>query len=217
MICAMLDAAVDCYFFDLDRTLYAYDFRYRLPELARLTGGSQYGLAKHWWAAGHEREAEAGRWPSAGEYLDAFAEKTGTRRIGLDQWAHARSLAMSRIEGSVAALRRAAELGSVSLLSNNPAPLEDALPLLAPDVAEVLAGNVVISYQVGARKPTAELYERALVRYGVTAERAFLVDDSPANVAGARAAGWTAHLFEYAGDVPQPGPLLAAVEAFAAR
>ena len=29
---------MDLYFFDLDKTLYTYDFRFRLPELARLSG-----------------------------------------------------------------------------------------------------------------------------------------------------------------------------------
>jgi FMN phosphatase YigB (HAD superfamily) len=217
MICGMLGGAVDCYFFDLDKTLYDYDFRFRLPELARLTGQSQYRLAKSWWAAGLERRAEAGEWPTSDEYLDAFAEATQSRRLSLEEWAQARSLAMTRIDGSVAALRRASELGTVSLLSNNPAPLADALPLLAPDVAEILAGNLVVSFMVRARKPSPELYERALARYGLTADRAFLADDTQANVAGARAVGWTAHLFEYADGVPQTDALLAAVEAFAAR
>lgn len=62
---------MDLYLFDLDKTLYAYDFRRRLPALAWLAGVSQY--------------------------------------------------------------RRAAELGTVSLLSNNPAATAAALPLIAPD------------------------------------------------------------------------------------
>ena len=148
MICAMLGSAVDCYFFDLDKTLYDYDFRFRLPELARLTGQTQYQLAKSWWAAGLERRAEAGEWPTSDEYLDAFAEATGSRRLTLEEWASARALAMTRIDGSVAALRRASELGTVSLLSNNPSALADALPMLAPDVAEILGENVLVSYQV---------------------------------------------------------------------
>ena len=46
-------------FFDLDKTLYAYDFRRRLPALAVLTGASQYHLARTWWADGYEARAEA--------------------------------------------------------------------------------------------------------------------------------------------------------------
>jgi glucose-1-phosphatase len=209
--------AVNLYFFDLDKTLYTYDFRYRLPELARLTGASQYHLAKYWWAAGCERRAEAGEWPTSDEYLDAFARATGGRRLSLEEWADARALAMARIEGSVAALRRAAELGTVSLLSNNPAPLREALPRLAPDVVEILGENVLVSYQLNARKPSPELFERALAHYGVDAADAFLVDDTLSNVVGAQAVGITALWLEYVDGVPQTGPLVDAIEAFASR
>jgi HAD superfamily hydrolase (TIGR01509 family) len=208
---------VDLYFFDLDKTLYAYNFRRRLPELARLTGASQYHLARTWWADGYEARAEAGEWPTADAYLDAFSETTGTRRLALEEWAHARSLAMTRIEGSIAALRRAAQLGTVSLLSNNPAATAAALPQLVPDVIEILGGNVLVSYMLGARKPGAEIYRRALAHYGADASEAFLADDSAANVEGARAVGITAHRLVAIDGVYQTDDLLRAVEQFGAR
>jgi HAD superfamily hydrolase (TIGR01509 family) len=208
---------VDLYFFDLDKTLYAYDFRYRLPELSRVSGVSQYDLAKTWWAAGYEARAEAGEWPTVDEYLDEFASVTRGRRLTLAEWAHARSLAMTRIAGSIAALRRASELGRVSLLSNNPAPLAAALPALAPDVVEIVGPNILVSYMLRARKPTRDVYERALAHYGAAAHDAFLADDSAANVAGAREAGITAHQLVVIDGVPQTDDLMAAVEAFAVR
>lgn len=208
---------MDLYFFDLDKTLYAYDFRRRLPELARLSGSSQYRLAKLWWAAGFEARAEAGEWPTVEGYLEEFAHVTGGRRLSLAEWADARALAMTRIDGSIAALRRAAELGEVSLLSNNPAPLAAALPRLAPDVAEILGPNVLVSYMLRARKPSPELYERALVHYGVDAADAFLADDSAANVAGAASVGITAVQLRSVNGVPQTDDLRDAIEAFAVR
>lgn len=208
---------MDLYFFDLDKTLYAYDFRYRLPALSRLTGASQYRLAKTWWASGNEARAEAGAWPTADEYLDEFSRVTGSRRLSLEEWASARALAMTRIDGSVAALRRAAELGTVSLLSNNPAATAAALPLLVPDVIEILGGNVLVSYMLGARKPDEELYRRALDHYGVAAENAFLADDSLPNVMGARAVGITAHQLVSVDGVFQTDALRDAIEAFAGR
>ena len=48
------------YLFDLDRTLYAYNLGYRLPELAKLSGASQCGSAPQRWAVGYETRAEAG-------------------------------------------------------------------------------------------------------------------------------------------------------------
>jgi putative hydrolase of the HAD superfamily len=208
---------VDLYFFDLDKTLYAYDFRFRLPELSRLSGGSQYSLAKTWWAAGYEARAEAGEWPTADEYLDEFARVTGTRRLSLEEWASARRLAMTRIPGSIAALRRASELGTVSLLSNNPAATATALPLLAPDVVEILGENLLFSYQLGSRKPGEEIYRRALRHYGVAAENCFFADDSAANIAGARAVGITSHRLTSHGGTFDTDALLAAIETFAGR
>jgi putative hydrolase of the HAD superfamily len=208
---------VDLYFFDLDKTLYAYDFRKRLPELSRLTGVSQYGLAKAWWAGGYEARAEAGEWPTPDLYLDEFSRVTGARRLSLAEWASARALAMTRIDGSITALRRAAELGTVSLLSNNPAATAAALPVLVPDVIEILGPNVLFSCMLRARKPSPEVYLRALEYYGVPAENAFLADDSAANVLGARAVGITAHQLLYIKGVPQTDALLEAVEAFAVR
>ena len=208
---------MDLYFFDLDKTLYAYDFRYRLPELARLSGASQYQLASRWWASGFEARAEAGEWPTPDEYLEQFSLVTGSRRLSLDEWGSARALAMTRIDGSLAALRRAATLGTVSLLSNNPAATAAALPRLVPDVIEILGENVLVSYMLGARKPAPELYRRALAHYGVAADDAFLADDSAANVDGARAVGITAHQLAWVQGIPQVDALMAAVEAFGAR
>jgi putative hydrolase of the HAD superfamily len=208
---------VDLYFFDLDKTLYAYDFRRRLPELARLSGASQYRLAKLWWVSGREERAEAGEWPTVDAYLDEFAHVTGGRRLTLDEWAAARKLAMTRIDGSIAALRRAAQLGTVSLLSNNPAPLFAALPQLAPDVAEILGSNVLVSYQLDARKPSTVVFERAMAHYGASPENTFFTDDSFENILGARAAGITAHRLEYVDDIPQTDELMIAIEAFASR
>jgi len=185
---------VDLYLFDFDKTLYAYDFRKRLPELARLGGQSQYHLASTWWAAGYERRAESGEWPTADEYLAEFARVTGAS-LTLQQWADARSLAMTRIDGSVAALRRAASLGTASLMSNNPSVFEAALPLIAPDVAEALHGNVLVSAALGIRKPDPRVYVRAMEHYGSDPEHTFFVDDSAENVEGAAELGIYTHLF----------------------
>jgi putative hydrolase of the HAD superfamily len=186
---------VDLYLFDFDKTLYQYDFRRRLPEFSRLGSVSQYQLASSWWAAGYERRAESGEWPTASAYLAEFSRVTGARLFTLDEWADARRLAMTRIDGSVDALRRASALGTVSLLSNNPAPFSAALPRLAPDVCALVGDNRLISCELGVRKPAALAYERALDRYGARAADTFFVDDSRENVLGARAIGIHAHHF----------------------
>jgi putative hydrolase of the HAD superfamily len=65
-------------------------------------------------------------------------------------------------------------------------------------LAEV--GCVVDTAQHGTRKPEPAAYRLVLDRLGVAADQAVLVDDQPANTAGAEAAGMAAVWF----DVTRP-------------
>ncbi len=47
----------------------------------------------------------------------------------------------------------------------------------------------IVSYEVGAMKPDAPIYEEALRRSGVAASACVFIDDRPANVEGARRVG----------------------------
>ena len=185
---------MDLYLFDFDKTLYNYNFMKRLPALADASGVSQYHLASTWWAAGYETRAESGEWPTAALYLEEFQRVTGAT-ITLDQWIDARRSAMTRNDGSVAALKRAGELGTVSLLSNNPSIFAEALPRLAPDVCAIVGENRLISCALGIRKPDPVTFERALDHYGSRASDTFFADDNEANVEGALSVGIHAHHF----------------------
>ena len=207
---------MDLYFFDFDETLYAYDFRMRLPALSLVTGASQYHLAKTWWAGGYEERAEAGEWPTSAEYLAKFERVTGSR-LTLENWQEARALASTAIPASVDALRRASTLGTVSLLSNNPSPFAESLPVLAPDVTAIVGENRLVSCQLGVRKPDARIFELALARYGARAEDTFFVDDSADNLEGARALGIHTHQLAYVKGVPQTDALDEAITRFASR
>lgn len=204
------------FLFDFDKTLYAYDFRRRLPRLAELTGVSQYALAKRWWEEGHEAAAEAGEYLSSEEYLAAFNEVTGGR-LTVDGWRDARRAAMTPIPESIAALRRAAELGTVSLLSNNPIIFRDSLHELAPEVADLLGENDLVSAVLGARKPEARIYTRALSRFGIAPEDTLFVDDSGANVRGAEAVGIAGFQLLAIEGGYNTSALLDAIETFAAE
>jgi glucose-1-phosphatase len=204
---------VDLYLFDFDKTLYAYDYRRRLPALSRMSGVSQYHLAKTWWAGGFEARAELGEWATAADYLDKFAEVTGAR-ITLDQWCEARHEASTPNVGVIDALRLAATLGTVSLFSNNPPPFVATLSKMAPDVAAILGPNVLVSCEVGIRKPDPAAYLAAVQHYGARAIDTYFVDDSAANIAGAAADGITTFHYTNEADVPA---LDAGIRAFAAR
>jgi len=92
-------------------------------------------------------------------------------------------------------VRRAASLGTASLLSNNPSVFQAALPIIAPDVAEALGDNVLVSAGLGVRKPDARIFQLAMERYGSDPEHTFFVDDSAENVEGAAELGIWTHLF----------------------
>ncbi|UDY36012.1 HAD family hydrolase [Dermatobacter hominis] len=55
--------------------------------------------------------------------------------------------------------------------------------------------GVVISGEERVCKPEPEIFRRCEARFGFRPEQALFFDDSPANVAGARAVGWDAELF----------------------
>lgn len=201
------------FFFDFDKTLYAYDFHIRLPALTLVTGVSQYQLAKTWWAGGYEIRAESGEWRECDEYFAEFNRVTGAK-LTLETWQETRALASTAIPGSVAALAHAATLGSVCVLSNNPAPFAASLTLLAPDVAAIVGDNRLVSCDLGTRKPDPTIFRLALDRMGATAEETFFTDDSASNIAGAESIGITGHHLTYVDGVPQVDALRAAIDRF---
>ncbi|WP_406864358.1 HAD family phosphatase [Streptomyces sp. HUAS MG47] len=73
---------------------------------------------------------------------------------------------------------------------------------------DALFDPVVISGEVGLRKPLAPVYELTLERLGVPAERTLFLDDAEPNVLGARAVGMQAHLHV---DAPSTRAALAAL------
>jgi putative hydrolase of the HAD superfamily len=80
----------------------------------------------------------------------------------------------------------------VGLLSNNSAALRDELAALG--IADAF-DSCVISAEIGIMKPDPAAYHAILEALEVPPARALFVDDSPANVEGARAVGMAAVLF----------------------
>lgn len=54
------------------------------------------------------------------------------------------------------------------------------------------ARGVTVSGEIGLIKPDRAIYERHAESFGLAAAHTLFIDDSPANVEGARAAGWNA-------------------------
>ncbi|MET0989335.1 MAG: HAD family hydrolase [Glaciihabitans sp.] len=195
--------------FDMDHVLYDYDWDVRIAGLAQLTGLAPSDIKERWWDAGFERQAEAGYWPTGDEYIDAFSRAIGVP-VARQDWVRIRGAAMSPRPEAIAAVARAAEIGTVTLLTNNGSLVGESLDVLAPALVDVFGEHLLTSSAYGARKPDPQVFLNVLERYETPAADAFFADDLTENVAGAASVGITAHLYT------TPSGLLDAIENFAA-
>jgi glucose-1-phosphatase len=196
------------FIFDMDDVLYDYDWRVRMAGMTQLTGLDLGELRRRWWHDDGEWAAEAGVFGTADEYLVALRAALD-QEITEEDWVRVRAAAMSPWPESLAAVRRASELGQVTLLTNNGALAHKYLRTLAPELVELFGDHLFTSSHYGARKPNPVVFERVLEAYGVVAEDAFFADDMRINVEGARSVGITAYHFG------TPAGMLAAIEEFA--
>jgi putative hydrolase of the HAD superfamily len=197
------------FIFDMDDVLYDFDWRVRMAGLTEITGLPLDELRRRWWHDEGEWAAEAGRFDAADAYLAAFNRALGAT-VSEDDWVRVRGAAMTPFPASIAAVERAAELGRVTLLTNNGPLTSRHLRTLAPELVPVFGEHLFTSSDYGARKPDPRVFAAVLESYGVAADDAFFADDLPENIAGAEECGITGHLFT------EPGGLLTAIEDFAA-
>ncbi len=196
--------------FDMDDVLYDYDWRIRMTGLTELTGLNFAELRRRWWHDGGEWAAEAGHWPDGASYLKDWVAAVGTD-LTPEEWLANRGSAMTPRPEALAAVKRAAELGRVTLLTNNGPLVGENLAALAPELVPLFGvQHLKASSHYGARKPDPKVFEGVLRAYDEPADHVFFADDMPVNVEGARSLGITAHLYR------DPASLLQAIEDFAA-
>lgn len=183
--------------FDMDEVLYDYDHGVRLELLEDLTGRPAAEIDAAVWGGPHEARAEAGTPDTAEGYLTQFAELLG-HPIDFATWADVRRKMMRPRLEVLDLVRTAAKSVDVALLTNNGMLLKQALPVCAPEVLEIFGEKAHVSAEFGARKPDPDVYFRICRRYGHDPAKTGFVDDRPDNVAGAQAAGLTAHLYRTA-------------------
>lgn len=196
--------------FDMDDVLYDYDWRTRMEGLTELTGLGFAELRSRWWHERGEWAAEAGHWPDGASYLRDWVAAVGTD-LTAEEWLANRGSAMTPWPESHAAVARAAELGRVTLLTNNGPLVGENLATLAPELVPLFGlDHLRASSHYGARKPDPRVFEAVLQAYDEPAEHTFFVDDLAVNIDGARSVGITAHLFRDAATLTR------AIEEFAA-
>jgi HAD superfamily hydrolase (TIGR01509 family) len=174
--------------FDLDGVLVEFRPAARLAWLAALTGRPAAELHAALWGSDFESRAEAGEYADGAAYLRAFNQRIGYA-LTRAQWIAARRAAMRPCAAELDFARALATRVPLALLSNNGPLLKEVLPELVPGIAAVFGPRLHVSADFGARKPEPQVFQRLLARHRVDAADALLIDDQPANVAGARAAG----------------------------
>ncbi|MEV5612347.1 HAD family phosphatase [Streptomyces sp. NPDC052225] len=110
----------------------------------------------------------------------------------------------------VATLRKARESGAFVGLLSNMVPTWDAHWRRMVDPAE-LFDDVLLSFEVGHRKPSPGMFALAAERAGARPADCVLIDDLAHNCAGAEAAGWQAiHFTDTTAAADRLAELLAA-------
>ena len=130
----------------------------------------------------------------AEEVIERIAARTGWPRDEVAQVVAAVPDELQPLPGTVALIEALKAAGHrLFYLSNMPEPYADHLERSHPLHDWFEAG--LFSGRVKQSKPGAEIYRLAQARFGVEPASLLFLDDHPANVEAARAAGWQALLF----------------------
>ena len=185
-------------YFDLGNVLLSFSHEQMCRQMADVAGvsaglvyqvlfGSELAHSVQW-------QFEMGQLDTAG-YFDYFCQQTGTwpdrRRLE-----HAACDIFQPMEATAELVRRLAAAGNrMAIFSNINPPhwhfvTDGRFPVLS---AVGQPGSpfawAVLSYEAKVMKPERRIYDVAIQRASVPADRIFFVDDREENVAGAQAAG----------------------------
>jgi putative hydrolase of the HAD superfamily len=177
--------------FDLNGVLYRYDRDVRIAHLAAVSGQAPEVIAAEIWASGFEDAGDAGAFDAAA-YLHGFGARIGYDLPEAD-WVAAQQAAVTPIAETMRLLPGIRPGVTCAVLTNNNLLVARHFARVYPEVAALVGDRAFVSAAFGLRKPDPEVYRRCLGRLGVAPEASLFVDDSQANVAGARAAGLQGH------------------------
>jgi putative hydrolase of the HAD superfamily len=179
--------------FDLNGVLYRYDRDARIRYLASIAKRAPAAVQTAIWDSGFEDNGDAGT-VDAVTYLHGFGASIGYDLTEPD-WVAAQRIALTPIVPTLSLLPRIRPAVRCAVLTNNNLLVRRYFSTLYPEVAALVGSRAYVSAEFGARKPDPDVYRRCLGRLGVAPAAALFVDDSAANVAGARTAGL--HGYDY--------------------
>jgi putative hydrolase of the HAD superfamily len=179
--------------FDLGGVLCRFDPARRLAAMASATGVPAGRIQEAIWDSGFDAACDRGDY-SARQAHQAFCERLAVG-ISFYDYGRCHAAAFRPDEAVLAVADEIAPGLSRGLLTNNGAILREALPVHFPGIVRRFKPNIFFSCDFGALKPSAELYAGVLERLARPPEAVLLIDDSQANVEGARAFGLQAVRF----------------------
>ncbi|MFK8252560.1 HAD-IA family hydrolase [Ancylobacter terrae] len=179
--------------FDMDDVLVHYDPDLRRDAIGRLAGLDGVEVGRRIWDSGLEDAADAGAL-SADAYLRSVSETLGVP-FGRDEWLRTRALAMRPNPDAITLADRVRARARVALLTNNGFVMREHFDELVPMLRPLFGPAMHTAAEFGTKKPDPDVYRRLLAVHGVMPAMALMIDDKPANVAGAIAAGLAAHHF----------------------
>ena len=195
-------------YFDLGNVLLYFDHRLAARRLAALAGVDEHEVFEYVFASDLNARCDAGL-TSGPEFAAEFRERFPCPADDGAVFRAASEIFRVNVpmKGIVGQLRTAGHrLGILSntcdmhfdwFASGRYQPIPEAFDV------------IVLSYQLRVSKPDRAIYEQAARQAGVAPEDVFYTDDIPANIEGARAAGFDAVLFtsaaQYAEDLRSRG------------
>ena len=177
--------------FDVDGVLYRYDREVRTRALAGSLGVSPGAVDDALFGSGIEDRADAGEL-GADAYLEAVSDRLGVR-VERDNWVVAWAEAATPDYATLGLAARACRVAKVAALSNNGALLREEAPRILPELVALVLDRLFVSGGLRVAKPDPAAYWAVVDTCGFAPSDALFVDDSEANVEGARLAGLGAH------------------------
>jgi FMN phosphatase YigB (HAD superfamily) len=184
-------------FFDLGNVLVSFDRERAAAQVAEVTGVPRDEVARFLHDVRLHDALERGHVDWSFVHAE-FSRRTGTRsdaaavaRAACDMFTP--NVDMQPLLDAIA--RAGIRMG---ILSNTCAIHWDHLAASDHAILRGPFDTVVLSYEVGRRKPEPAIYETAARLAGASPERIFFTDDIPAHVEAARLAGWDAEVFSTA-------------------
>lgn len=185
-------ATIGFVYFDLGKILLDFDFHIACRNLADLLGVSQQHVQTTVYDSGLEDRFERGEL-SPEEFNVAVCQAVGVtgNPPPLDKLMDALSDMFTPIDAMVGVMQRVRASGRpIGILSNTCHGHWDWVMRQSYDVMDTTFDATILSYQVGAMKPSPKIYEIAEAAAGVPPSRILFIDDKQENVDAASARGW---------------------------